>query len=256
MLIDLLGAHNAESKNTRLLTMLIDRKIVIDAGCITSELDFHEQEQIRAILLTHGHYDHNRSIPSYAFNNYSKTTNIYASEETHNILSTHLIDGVIYPKFNEKTAFTQNKPLNQVSITPNKAFPIDDYKIVPIPVNHIDGSFGFEINSADNKSIFFTGDTGQDLKTVWKQISPDLLIIDLTFPDKLEHFAINAQHLCPNLLKKELCSFHEINRYLPRIILMHLSPRYEEEIRKEINQISDELNHNIEIAIEGRRVII
>jgi len=154
MILKFLGVHNSESQNTKLLSILIDNRIVLDAGCITSELGYNEQKQIKAILLSHGHYDHIRSIPSYAFNNYSKTTNVYASRKTHQILSSHLIDGVIYPKFNEKTSFTENKPLNQVTINEYRSFKIDGYKITPIPVNHIEGSFGFEVISEDNKKFF------------------------------------------------------------------------------------------------------
>ena len=256
VILKFLGAHNSESRTTKLLSMLIDNTIVLDAGCITSELSYQEQEQIKAILLSHGHYDHIRSIPSYAFNNFSKTTPIYASHQTHQILSSHLIDGVIYPKFNEKTSFTENKPLNQVTIKGFQSFEIDGYTITPIPVNHIEGSFGYEVISEENKRIFFTGDTGPGLQEIWKKINPELLVIDLTFPNRLMQFAKDAQHLCPELLKKELVSFQKMNGYLPRIVLIHLSPRYEDEIREEISQVSEELDHPIDIAVEGRSITI
>jgi len=256
VILRFLGTHNAESKDTRLVSILVDNTLVLDAGCITSALRFEEQSQINAILLSHGHYDHIRSIPSYAFNNFSKTTNIYASKKTHQILSTHLIDGVIYPKFNEKTSFTENQPLNQISIEPNKEFNINKYSIVPIPVNHIEGSFGYEITSPDKSKIFFTGDTGPGLESVWPQISPDALLIDLTFPNRLKHYAINANHLCPELLKEELQSFKKIKGYLPKIMLIHLSPKYKEEIREEIKQISSELHHSIKIAVEDESVLV
>ena len=97
--IKFLGAHNAESKDTRLVTILIDEIIAIDAGCLASELSFSEQKKIKAILLTHGHYDHIRGVPAFAFNNIDHTTSVYASSHTLKILSTHLVDGLIYPKF-------------------------------------------------------------------------------------------------------------------------------------------------------------
>jgi hypothetical protein len=50
--IRFLGTHNAESKNTRLVSLLIDDIIAIDTGSLVSELTLKEQEKIKAILLT------------------------------------------------------------------------------------------------------------------------------------------------------------------------------------------------------------
>lgn len=256
MKLRILGAHNSETQNKRHISILIDDLIVLDAGCITTELNYDEQKKIQAILLTHGHYDHIKTIPSYAFNNMSKTTKIYASKETHDILASHLMDGVIYPKFNEKLSFSNNHTLKQITIESKQHFSLLSYSITPLPVNHIQGSFGFEIKSKDKKKIFYTGDTGPHLEAIWKHISPDLLIIDVTFPDKFENYAKDSNHLCPLLLKNELLLFKKINKYLPRVIAIHLSPVYELAIKNELSEISGDLNHPIEISTEGQKIII
>jgi len=48
MRIRFLGTHNAESKNTRLVSFLIDDVLAVDAGSLVSELTFAEQKQIKA----------------------------------------------------------------------------------------------------------------------------------------------------------------------------------------------------------------
>jgi L-ascorbate metabolism protein UlaG (beta-lactamase superfamily) len=58
VIVKFLGTHNAESKNTRLVSFLIDDVLAVDAGSLVSELTFPEQRRIKAILLSHGHYDH------------------------------------------------------------------------------------------------------------------------------------------------------------------------------------------------------
>jgi ribonuclease BN (tRNA processing enzyme) len=123
-------------------------------------------------------------------------------------------------------------------------------------VNHTISTVGFEITSKDGKKIFFTGDTGPGLSALWEHISPDLIIVDTTFPNKLESRAINAAHLCPKLLKKELIELTRVNDNCPKIILIHLSPKFEKEIRKEVKEVSKELNIPIEIASEGKQIII
>lgn len=257
MIIRFLGTHNAESKNTKLISFLIDDVLAIDAGSLASELTFIEQEKIKAILLTHGHYDHIRGIPAFAFNNPNHTTRVYATSQTFKILSTHLVDGVIYPKFTIKIPFFLEKPsLKFIELESFNKINILDYYILPLPVNHTVDTVGFEITSKDGKKLFYTGDTGPGLSALWEHISPDLIIMDLTFPNKLENRAINSKHLCPKLLKKELIELYKVKGYFPKVVLIHLSPKDEEEIRKEVNQVSKELDIPINIAYEGDKIKI
>ena len=172
------------------------------------------------------------------------------------MLSSHLFDGVIYPKFTEKTDFLENKPIKLVELKHKKRVKIEDYQILTLPIDHIPGSICFEITSKDDKKVFYTGDTGSDLSKIWIDIHPDLLIIDLTFPDKMIDTARNSKHLCPKLLKKELIEFQKLKGYLPQIYLIHLSPTHEEEIRGEIKKIANELEISINIASEGQTIDI
>jgi phosphoribosyl 1,2-cyclic phosphodiesterase len=257
VIIRVLGAHNAESIKTRFVSIIIDDIIAIDAGSLASELTFSEQEKIKSILLTHGHYDHIRGVPSFAFNNPNQTTKIFATPETLRILSSHLVDGVIYPRFTKKIPFFLEKPsLKFIALEPFKTININGYQVTPLPVNHTINTVGFEIKSKNDKNIFFTGDTGPGLSALWDYISPQVIIMDLTFPNKLENRAINSGHLCPKMLKNELLNFYRIKNYYPRIYLIHLSPKLEKEIKGEIVNISRELNLPINITREGEKINI
>ena len=257
MIIRFLGAHNAESRDTRLVSLLIDDVLAVDAGSLTSELSFSEQEKIKAILLSHGHYDHIRDIPAFAFNNLSHTTKVFATPQTLKILSSHLIDGVIYPRFTKKIPFFLEKPsLKFVAIEPFNPMDIEGYRVVALPVNHTISTVGFEITSKDGKKVFYSGDTGSGLSALWEHISPNLIIVDVTFPNRLENRAKNSAHLCPKLLKKELMEFRRVKGYFPQVILIHLSPKLEEEIKGEVDEVSKELKLSIDIACEGDKLTV
>ena len=256
MIVRFLGTHNAESSNTRLVSFLIDDVLAVDAGSLASELSFPEQEKIRAILLSHGHYDHIRGVPAFAFNNSHHATKVFATQQTLEILCSHLIDGVIYPKFSESTSFLGKPALELRTLEPLKAEDIEGYRVLAIPVNHGVDAVGFEITSKDGKKIFYTGDTGPGLLSLWEHVSPHLLIADVTFPNRFENVAKDARHLCPALLKRELIEFRRVKGYLPRVILIHLSPKFEEEIRGEAQGMATELGVSIGIACEGEKLSV
>ena len=251
MIIKFLGTHNAQSKKTRLISLLIDDILAVDAGSLASELTFTEQEKIKSILLSHGHYDHIKEIPAFAFNNSSHTTKIYATQRTLNILTSRLIDGIIYPKFNKKTSFLKKPSLEFHPLEPSIMRNIDGFKVLPMPVNHPLDSIGFEITDEKGTKIFYTGDTTFGLSRIWEKITPDILIMEVTFPNKLRKIASDSSHCVPETLKKELIDFQQINGYFPTVLIVHLMPQFEKEIQKEVADISKQLKISIKIPKEG-----
>jgi ribonuclease BN (tRNA processing enzyme) len=176
---------------------------------------------------------------------------VYGISTTLETLSSHLVDGVIYPEFTQDTSFLGKASLEFNAMEPFKARKIAGYAVLALPVRHSLPAVGFEITAADGKSVFYSGDTGPDLSSLWEYTSPDLIIIDLTFPDRLRDLALSAGHLCPSLLRKELFSFRKVKGYSPRVVATHLSPQFEREIKQEISGFSDELELPISIVSEG-----
>lgn len=256
MILRFLGTHNAESISTRLASFLIDEILAVDAGSLASELSFLGQDNIRAILLSHGHYDHIRDIPTFAFANSHHMTKVFGTRRTLEILTSHLLDGLVYPKFGERTPFLEKPALELVPLTTLQPVDIEGYRVLAIPVNHPLDAVGFEITSPHGKTIFYTGDTGSGLRGVWKQVSPQLLVAELTFPNALEQFALESRHLCPNMLREELKAFRVAKGFLPRVVLTHLSPRFEEDIRSEVAAFAEVLGVSISLASEGMEFVI
>jgi ribonuclease BN (tRNA processing enzyme) len=256
MRIRFLGTHNAESKNTRLVSFLIDDVLAVDAGSLVSELTFAEQRKVKAILLSHGHYDHIRAVPAFAFNNSDHTTKVIATPKTLEILSSHLIDGVVYPEFTSEASFLRKATLRLVSVELFERQRIEGYEVMAVPVRHNLDGVGFEITSGDGKILFYTGDTGPGLSSVWGKISPQLIIADVTWPNSLSTAAKDAGHLCPEMLREELIEFRRAKGYLPKVVVTHTSPQHEPEIEREVRQAAKSLGASIDIAHEGEVLIL
>ncbi len=204
MEIRFLGVHNLESVNTKLTSILVDDILALDAGGLTSSLSFEEQARIRSILLTHGHYDHIRDVPAFALANSDRTIDILGTEATLEILSNRLLDGTIYPKFTEWPS-PERPVLKLKKLEPYQARSIGDYSVLPVPVPHSGPTVGYQVSEASDSpagGLFFTGDTGAGLSECWEYISPELMLVDITFSNEFSDAARERGHLCLSLFGK------------------------------------------------------
>ncbi len=250
MRITILGAHAYESASTRLSSILIDDRMALDAGGLTSGLSFEQQRHIEAILLTHGHYDHIRDVPAFALKNGRKTTSIYATRYTLDILTSHLIDGILYPDFTQWPS-PERPALRLNALEPLCPATICGYDVLAVPVPHALPSVGYQVTDSRGRSLFYTGDTGPGLSACWEQISPQVLIVDMNFSNRSVDLAPKPGHMCPMLLQTELIAFHQLKGYFPLVILTHMNPDVEREIAAEAEQLAHKLGVDIHLAFEG-----
>ena len=172
MELRVLGAHNAESKTTRLESHLIDKVLVLDAGGLTRSLSFEEQSGIGAVILSHRHFDHVRDLLPLGIGllNSGKTVDIYAIEDTVKFVSEKLLDGTLYPNFLEFPS-PETPVFRMHAVEFFKEFDVLGYKAMAVPVPHAVPAAGFLITSGDTQ-LFYTGDTGKGLSDAWPTFHP------------------------------------------------------------------------------------
>jgi ribonuclease BN (tRNA processing enzyme) len=254
MKIRILGAHHTESAQTGFTSFLIDDILAVDAGALTSRLSFEEQQKLKGVLLTHQHYDHIRDIPALGMNFFlhHSCIDIYSTQIVYQVLSTHLLNDVLYPDYFKKPP--EKPAIKFNTLAAGREETVAGYTVLPVKVNHAVPTVGYQITSAGGKKVFITSDTGPGLADCWKQVTPDLLIIETTMLNKYEDSARMTGHLTPELLRQEIISFKEIKGYLPQIIIKHINPLDEKEIRAEIETVSKSLGVSMLPAYEGMRI--
>ena len=256
MELEILGAHNCESRDAKLTSLLIDGTVVIDAGSLTSSLSLEAQQRVKAILITHRHFDHIRDLATFGMNAYMiGPINIYALDSVLEVISTHLLNEVLYPDFRNKP-FPDKPALKFCPLEPNREVIIEGYAVLPLPVSHNVPTIGYQVTAPDKKSIFYTSDTGRNPSSLWEAVSPGLLVTEVSLPDKFESFAQDSGHLTPRLLKQELLDFKRVRGYLPPIVTVHMSPHIESEIKDEVAQVAEELAATITLGYEGMKISI
>ena len=167
MKITVLGAHNSESSYSRCTSIMIDDKIVLDAGGLTAALSEKAQHRILALLVTHYHYDHVRDIPNLAMNfdmhmrfyHGTEQLNLYTTETVREALMSNLLDGKLYPDFTKRPK--ERPALRFVIVEPDKKEVIAGYTVLPVSVSHAIPCVGYQITDAANTTIFYTGGRGR-----------------------------------------------------------------------------------------------
>jgi len=252
--IRVLGAHNCESKTSRFVCLLIDGVLALDAGALTSSLSWQAQRRLKAILLTHRHYDHIRDIPAIAINRFfhNASIGIVSSQSVRDTLAAHMLNDETYPNFFEFPEI--NPPVTFTVVEPYRPEQIEGYTVLPIPVNHGAAALGYQVTAPDGKVLFYTGDTGAGLDDCWKHVSPQLLIIEATAPSSHRSFATDSEHLTPAMLAEELSGFRKLKGYLPEIVVVHMTPQLETEIAVEIAELASQLSASITLAHEGMQI--
>jgi ribonuclease BN (tRNA processing enzyme) len=255
MKIKVLGAAGSEVPGHNCPAFMIDRKILLDAGTIALSLNIREECSLTHILLTHAHLDHLKGIPFLLDNLVTRSTGntitILSGKDVLHDLRKNIFNGRIWPDFS-RIPTPERPALRFKSIGTARTVLIDGYKVTMEKVDHTVPAYGFIVENPAKKAIAYTGDTGPT-ERFWKRMAAHdvkCLIVETSFPNRMEKLALTTGHLTPSLLEKELS---KIASPPPRICVMHLKPQYQQEIEDEIQMNGRE---NIDFLKDGEVIEI
>ena len=234
MKVKVLGCSGGIGGELRTTSFLVDHDTLIDAGTGVGDLSLTELAQIDHIFVTHSHMDHVASIPFIVDTvgwMRDKPLTLHATDETLDILKTHLFNWKLWPDFTQ-IPDAARPVMRYAPVAAGEPVALNGRRITPLPANHVVPAVGYHLDSGRG-SLVFTGDTTTN-DALWPVVNAienlKYLIIETALSNRERGLAAASKHLCPSLLAEELAKL----RHSPQIFITHLKPRESELIMQEI----------------------
>ena len=248
MRLEVLGCHGGEVPDLRLPTFLVNGRILLEAGAVTSALPLQDQVNVEHVLISHAHLDHTVGL-AFLVDNVQSTTERQGSITTASLgpviedLHAHCFNNRLWPDF---TLLPPEAPVLRLeSLIEAKETRIGDVTVIPVAVHHAVPATGF-ILSDGASGFVFSGDTGPTTR-LWEVARSvrgvGAVVVETAFPNRLEALARAAGHLTPGLLQREI----EKMPAAP-VWVYHIKPTYYEETAEELSR----LDGNVRILQQGR----
>lgn len=235
MELRVIGCHGGETPRHRTSAFVLDEKLSIDAGSLTSGLDLKAQFRLDACLISHAHLDHIRDLATIADNRCQadcEPLTVAGTRATLNALKKHFFNNVIWPDFTKIPSETR-PTLRLLELKPEKRTLVAGYAVRSVLVNHTIESSGFIIEGPD-AAISYSGDTGPTDR-LWELLNETenlkALLLEVSFPNREQRLATLSGHHTPRTMFRDIKKYKSPND-LPTL-LYHMKPVFQGELEQE-----------------------
>jgi 3',5'-cyclic-nucleotide phosphodiesterase len=230
-----IGCHGGETPKHRTSAFLLDERLAIDAGSLTSGLDLKLQCQLEAVLVSHAHLDHIRDLATIADNRAQfgcAPLVIVATKPTLDVLKRHFFNGLVWPDFTQIPS-KKHPTIVYKTLKPEVRSEICGYGVRAIAVTHTIDTSAFIVDK-DGASVAYSGDTGPTNR-LWEvlNVEKDLraLLMEVSFPNNQQRLATVSGHHTPQTLLPDLKKYKS-PKDLP-VLLYHIKPAFQAVVEKE-----------------------
>jgi cAMP phosphodiesterase len=239
--IRIVGCHGGETPRHRPSAFLVDDRIAIDAGSLTSGMDLPSQFALEACLVSHAHLDHIRDLATIADNrsqNGCPPLVIAGTKETLGLLRKHFFNGLLWPDFS-KIPSVQKPTITYQVLKPESTHLVAGYKVRAVEVSHTIECCAFIVEGPSG-ALAYSGDTGPT-ERLWEVLNQDesldlrAMLMEVSFPNSEQKLATLSGHHTPRTLARELKKYRKV-KDLP-FLLYHIKPVFQAEVEKECAKI-------------------
>lgn len=255
MELRVLGCHGGETPRHRTTAFLIDERLTVDAGALTSQLELADQARLEAVLASHSHMDHVRDLATIADNRAQLSSPpliIAGTRATIHALRTHFFNDVLWPNF-ERIPAPEHPTIVYQELPLEKPTLVSGYTVTAVAVNHTVEAAGFIIDDGKG-ALGFSGDTGPTDR-FWEVLNEVSnlrgLLMEVSFPNDEQRLATASGHHTPNTLIKDLVKFKAPADLAT--MLFHIKPHFQSEVEKECAKLE---GVNLSVLKLGDHIIL
>jgi cAMP phosphodiesterase len=235
MELRVIGCHGGETPKHRTSAFVVDDRLAIDAGSLTSGLDLKAQVRLTACLVSHAHLDHIRDLATIADNRCQADCEpllVAGNRATLRALKKHFFNNLIWPDFSQIPT-SYGPTIQFLELKTDQPTRIAGYDVVAIDVDHTIETSGFIVRGTD-ATIAYSGDTGPTDK-LWvalkKEKNLKALLMEVSFPNREQKLATDSGHHTPRTLARDLKKLGK-PQDLPTL-LYHIKPVFQSEVEQE-----------------------
>ncbi len=238
MKLTVLGCHGGELPGCRSTCFLVDDRLAIDAGALTSALTLEQMSAIDDILLTHSHFDHVKDLPMFSdlvVATREAPVTIHSNRECIDALKENLFNGQLWPDFT-RIPSAKKPTFKMRPFKSGATVKVGPYEVKSVPVSHTVETCGYLISDG-RSTMAISGDTGPTEK-FWQVLNKTegvkVLLLECSFPDSMQDLAKISGHFTPATLARELEKF---DRRGCEVLLYHLKPAFVDQLKRELKPL-------------------
>jgi cAMP phosphodiesterase len=238
-----IGCHGGETPRHRTSAFILDDRIAIDAGSLTSGMELSAQCALDAVLVSHAHLDHIRDLATIADNrtqNGAPPLVVAGTKQTIGILRKHFFNGLLWPDFT-RIPDEKRPSIRYLVLRPEVVTDVAGYKVRAIMVSHTIECCAFAVECPPERGggvIAYSGDTGPT-ERLWEVLNAETklraMLMEVSFPNNQQELAIISGHHTPRTLGVEMKKYKK-PKDLPTF-LYHIKPSFQAEVEREVGRL-------------------